>query len=472
MESKIDNSVIIRLYRIGSLFMGMKKSLKIGLVITLVLTLFPVLKIEAEDDYSDTTYWTNLCTSGSLSSSEQSSCQAFLEYMSAQSDSLESTISSIDSQREDIAANIEEYVQLIGDYQAEIDDLTVQINTLQTQIEEQQAQIDAQQAEVDDLRSKVKTQIANAQGTMRISKMIDVLMGVKTIVDFIRIANGLSDITEYNNRNLIQLNLLIQQLEAAKAALIVSQEECTAKQEEVLAKQYEAQIIEEEYEKQSAELMAQRASLVSNIDEIQATMESITEALGQVTASPGWTWPVPGVKMTPGAGTWYYSSGGKHYGEDFGYGVVYGSSYVVAAANGVVLNANDAGCGYGHLGDYCPVVGGGNEILLLVIVNGSTYGVKYYHLMTGSFSVSTGQVVNAGDRLALVGSSGNSTGPHCHICVYYLGDASIFASYAQSWNGDMAMNTGWNSSSERICENGASAPCKVRPETIFGTGWE
>ncbi len=444
---------------------------KLVFALALAIGVVPVQNIEADEDYSDTTYWTNLCTSGSLSSAEQSACQGFITYMSAQSESLESTISNIDSQRSDIAANIEQYVQMIADYQTQIDDLTVQIDTLQIQIEEQQGQIDTKQQEVDDLRTKVKTQIGNAQSGMRFSKMVDILMGAKTVVEFVRIANGLSDITEYNNRNLLTLNRLIQELEEAKAALITSQEECKTKQEEVLAKQYEAQVIREEYEKQSADLMAQRASVVSNISDIQATMKSVSDALGQVTASAGWTWPVPGVKMTPGAGTWYYSSGGKHYGEDFGYGVVYGESYAVAAANGVVLNANDAGCGYGRLGDYCPVVGGGNEILLLVIVNGSTYGVKYYHLMTGSFSVSTGQVVNAGDRLALVGSSGNSTGPHCHICVYYLGDASIFSSYAQNWNGDMAMSTGWNSYSERICENGAGAPCKVRPETIFGTGW-
>lgn len=430
---------------------------------------FPIT-VYADEDYSDTSYWTELCT-GTISAENKESCSAFLEYMSSQSDSLEESIASIDSQREDIAANIETYVALIEEYQTEIDSLTTQINDLQVKIDEKQTEIDETQADIDDLRTKVKQQIVNSQPTMRLSVITDILMGASTFEDFIRIANGLSDITEYNHQNLKKLNTLITSLNAAKEELAASQEELKTAQEEVLAKQYEAQVIEEEYEIQLTDLMAERAEIVSNIDEIQSTMESISDALGQVTASDGWTYPVPGVKMTPGAGTWYYSSGGKHYGMDFGYGVVYGSSYVVAAANGVVLVANDFGCGYGHIGDYCKVVGGGNEILILVIVNGSCYGVKYYHLLTGSFSVSTGDIVSAGDRLALVGSSGNSTGPHCHICVYYLGDASNFSYYASNWSGDMAMDTGWNSRTERICENGASAPCKMRPELIFGTGW-
>ena len=431
-----------------------------------------VLPVRADDDYSDTTYWTNLCTSGNLNSAEKTSCQGFVDYMSSQSDSLSASIADIDSQKEQIAANIEEYAAKISDYQAQIDDLNAQINSLQTQIDDQQAQINEQEENEASLREKVNRQIVNAQPTMRLSTMVDILMGAKSFEDLIRVANGLSDITSYSHSLLVQLNNLIASLNDAKAQLQTSQSELKQKQDDVLAKQYEAQVIQQEYEQQQADLMAQRASIVSNIEDIQSQMKNISDALGQVTASDGWTWPVPGVKMTPGAGTWYYASGGKHYGEDFGYGVVYGQSYVVAAANGVVLYAHDAGCGYGHLGDYCPVVGGGNEILLLVSVNGSAYGVKYYHLLTGSFSVSTGQVVNAGDRLANVGSSGNSTGPHCHICVYYLGDASNFSYYAENWNGDMAMNTGWNSRTERICENGASAPCKVRPETIFGTGWE
>lgn len=451
--------------------MHMKKRFA-SIVVSVLMLLGMVPQPVFAQDYSDTSYWTSLCTSSDgISSNDKEACQGFYDYMQSQSSSLKENISSIDSQREEIASNIEEYAAKIKDYQSQIDTLKSQIDALQTKIDDKQTEINHKEDQITDLRTKVKKQIVNSQPTMRVHKEVDILMGAKTFADLLRIANGLTDITEYNDRNLKVLASLLNELNEAKKELTASQQDLKDKQDDVLSKQYEAQVIEEEYKKQSAELASQRASIVSNISEIQETMKAINSALGQVTASAGWTYPVPGVKMTPGAGTWNYDGGGRHYGEDFGYGVEYGTSYVVAAANGVVLMANDAGCGYGGLGDYCPVVGGGNEILLLVVVNGRTYGVKYYHLLTGSFSVKTGQVVNAGDRLANVGSSGNSTGPHCHICVYDVGDAASFSSIAQNWNGDMAMNTGWNTYTERICENGASVPCKVRPESVFGTGW-
>lgn len=80
-----------------------------------------VLPVRADDDYSDTTYWTNLCTSGNLTSAEKTSCQGFVDYMSSQSDSLSASIADIDSQKEQIAANIEEYAAKISDYQTQID---------------------------------------------------------------------------------------------------------------------------------------------------------------------------------------------------------------------------------------------------------------------------------------------------------------------------------------------------------------
>ena len=80
-----------------------------------------------------------------------------------------------------------------------------------------------------------------------------------------------------------------------------------------------------------------------------------------------------------------------------------------------------------------------------------------------------GTVVHAGDKVGEVGTSGNSTGPHCHLEVYYLGSADNFTYYAQHWNGDLSFGCGWYSAAlNHICENGSGAPCRVRPESVFG----
>jgi murein DD-endopeptidase MepM/ murein hydrolase activator NlpD len=77
---------------------------------------------------------------------------------------------------------------------------------------------------------------------------------------------------------------------------------------------------------------------------------------------------------------------------------------VQAAADGVVALAGAQTDGQGHLvgyGNYVVIAHGGNMITL------------YGHLE--QLLVRVGQAVHAGDPIGLEGSTGNSTGPHCHF---------------------------------------------------------
>ena len=65
------------------------------------------------------------------------------------------------------------------------------------------------------------------------------------------------------------------------------------------------------------------------------------------------------------------------------------------------------------------------------------------------------------------GKSGNVTGAHVHIEVFKLGTMSL-ESYASSWSGDLAFGAGWGAAGlNRLCAN-VGAPCRVKPETVFG----
>ena len=54
---------------------------------------------------------------------------------------------------------------------------------------------------------------------MRLNKFLDILMGAKSFNDFIRIANGLSDITNYDESTMQELSDLIEKLDNDKAQL-------------------------------------------------------------------------------------------------------------------------------------------------------------------------------------------------------------------------------------------------------------
>lgn len=93
---------------------------------------------------------------------------------------------------------------------------------------------------------------------------------------------------------------------------------------------------------------------------------------------------------------------GAHSGLDIG--AANGTS-ILAAADGVITHASPMGT-YGNL----VIVSHGN-------------GIDTYYAHCSKILVSVGQTVSAGDTIALVGSTGNSTGNHLHFEVRINGKA-------------------------------------------------
>ncbi len=85
---------------------------------------------------------------------------------------------------------------------------------------------------------------------------------------------------------------------------------------------------------------------------------------------------------------------------------------IVAAAAGTVDAVSDGAGDRCTTGD-CPGGGGfGNYVRIRHADGEVTY---YAHMRMGSIMVAEGQAVTCGQPIGLVGSSGHSTGPHCHF---------------------------------------------------------
>ena len=110
-------------------------------------------------------------------------------------------------------------------------------------------------------------------------------------------------------------------------------------------------------------------------------------AIAGVHGSSNFIWPTTGViTQYP---TWYHMA----------FDIASNSGpAIIASDTGTVTYAGCINWGYG-----CHVM----------VDHGNGYQTLYAHM--SSISVSAGQAVNQGQQLGIMGSTGNSTGPHCHF---------------------------------------------------------
>ena len=117
-------------------------------------------------------------------------------------------------------------------------------------------------------------------------------------------------------------------------------------------------------------------------------------------SSRGFMWPAPTARMI----SQYFGHNG-HKGLDITTSGALGKP-IVAAAAGVVEIAGSTGNSYGQQ---------------VLINHGNGVKTRYAHCVTGSIRVRAGQRVTAGQQIASIGSTGNSTGPHLHFEVIVNG---------------------------------------------------
>ncbi len=148
------------------------------------------------------------------------------------------------------------------------------------------------------------------------------------------------------------------------------------------------------------EPVAEEITKGSKQGETEYKSDSESTATGESTGN--FMWPVPHTHNITSYMEWRW--GRMHNGIDIAGGDDYGQP-IVASDGGVVTFAGNDGGGYGNY---------------VMIDHGNGYMTVYGH--ASEICCSTGQYVNQGDTIALIGSTGNSTGPHLHFEIRLNGE--------------------------------------------------
>lgn len=143
-------------------------------------------------------------------------------------------------------------------------------------------------------------------------------------------------------------------------------------------------------------------------EQIVVGTKKVTSSTSYITGSGQFIWPVPGYRY---CSRWY---GSGHKGVDI---CAAAGTPIYASAGGTVTKAGynkaGAGTGYGYS---------------IIISHGNGYTTVYAHCL--SLAVSAGQTVRQGQLIGYVGSTGRSSGNHCHFEIRrngsYIQPQSVF----------------------------------------------
>ena len=326
-----------------------------------------------------------------------------------------------------IRNNIKNKQQELNESRAKEKSLGDQVNSLEQQINSKQSDIDELEASISEAQAKLETlevELAAAEEKVntqnenlnaRLRNMykngsvgfIDVLMDSGSFSEFLNNLSLVEKVYTSDQDVLEELQKAYDEIDAKKKEIETLQAELSESKATMEEQKSSLEADKASVEKKKSEIAADSAETQRELDKLEADAQALTSSIrnsGSSSSSSKYNggimaWPVPSCHtISSGYGGRIHPTTGKykfHGGLDIPGS--YGSA-IVAANSGKVIWAGNRGDSYGNY---------------VIIDHGGGVSTLYGH--SSKVLVSTGQSVSRGQRIANVGSTGRSTGPHCHF---------------------------------------------------------
>lgn len=342
-----------------------------------------------------------------------------IEEKRAQLDEIQQKLGEKDAQLEDKKKEISNAMERLILTQEELAEAKRKLAAIESRqqalsikIRQNEAALAAKQKEYDKSRSVYKKRLRDIYENGQVN-YLDVLLGAADFRDFssrmyllqrvIRRDFALIDRLEEQREALLQQKA---ELDDIRKQLAAAHAESQKEKEIVAQKTVERQKLYEQALAEKAQLDAEYEELQRNSQEITAMIQRM-EQEGRMMPQAGGTgqlaWPVNGEITSPFGWRVHPIWGTQIFHAGLDIGADYGDP-VHAADSGTVVFA-------GWMGGY------GNAVM---IDHGGGMVTLYGH--NSSITVGEGEQVSKGQNIALAGSTGNSTGPHCHFEVRIHGE--------------------------------------------------
>ncbi|WP_177917277.1 peptidoglycan DD-metalloendopeptidase family protein [uncultured Eubacterium sp.] len=318
---------------------------------------------------------------------------------------IQDQIKALESQRSDLESSIKDIEAKIADTEAEMQRI--------------RDEIEAKQKEYD----KIFNEYCQRLRAMYVSGQasnLEVLLTCSDISSILTRSEMIKSVSRKDSKTLNELTKKMEEISKDKASLERKKLELNEDKEKLDSQKSELDKNIKDVNSSKSELDAEMAKanaamrdIKDSISEYQETIDNNSEEMQRISRkirqssssgngafSGSMRYPTDSTTISAGYPT--YSSGRWHGGVDF---PVPPGSNVYAAASGTVTVAMNLETSYGHY---------------LVIDHGNGLSTLYGHNTT--LYVGVGDHVNKGQVIASSGSTGNSTGPHCHFEVRINGN--------------------------------------------------
>lgn len=352
-------------------------------------------------------------------------------------DDLEDELQDIQGQIDESRSSQESWQQIIEDVavklkaiQADLDAANAHLKSIQ----DEQAKVNAEIRQTEEEIRKAQAYLEERQKVLNLRvrsiykfgqlNYLEVIMGAKSFSDFANRLELLKRIIQSDYSLILEIQDQKAKIEAKKAELEQDRARLDALAEE--AKKVQAEVAKKKAEQQRVldNAKANKAAAAQMEQDLIARSNAVKDLIQErirqaeaarqeesggsddnyVQGTGQLSWPCSGVITSPYGYRTHPIFGRTIYHSGMDIGVDYGTPIHAADSGTVIYSGWISGYGNAVIIDH----GGGMQTL---------YGHNQ------SLNVSEGQSVSKGDVIAFAGSTGNSTGPHCHFEVEINGQA-------------------------------------------------